>query len=183
MADVATTQAINSLNHYPGGPSSGTGSDAADPTAVGGQDPKSLFGIPISYDTGAGGTPAPGGQSMLAADPTNLPNQYPGKEPISGVSLDGSGAPGGTGVSMGDPEPGGTAITVTKPGPFLSGPVGGQPGTQGVVVTQQSSGPSDSTGQTQQSPGRHPVTGTPTPQDSGAGQGRVMRGGWLKGAR
>src|SRR5215468_3250513 len=69
MADVATQQAINSLSHYPGGPSSGTGSDSQDATAVGGQDPTSLFGIPISYDSGAEGTPAPGGQSMAAADP------------------------------------------------------------------------------------------------------------------
>lgn len=182
MADVATQQAINSLNHYPGGPSSGTGSDG-DSTAVGGQDPKSLFGIPISYDSGAGGTPAPGGQSMSAADPTNEPNQYPGKEPISGVTLGGSGAPGGNGVGDADPEPGGTPVTVTRPGAFLAGPVGGQPGTQGVVVSVQLSGPSDSTGQAQQSPATHPVTGTPTPQDSGAGHGRVLRGGYMRGRR
>ena len=184
MADVATQQAINDLNHYPGGPSAGTGSDSKDVTQVGqGQDPPSLFGIPISYDTGAAGTPAPGGQSMSGADPTNVPNQYPGKEPLSGVALGGSGAPGSAGVSHGDPEPGGTPITVTRPGAFMAGPVGGQPGTQGVVVTQQIGGASDSTGMTDQSPAVHPVTGTPTPEDSGAGRGHVMRGGWLKGAR
>jgi hypothetical protein len=183
MADVATQQAINDLDHYPGGPSSGTGSDSTDPSQVGGQDPRDLFGIPIAYDSGAGGTPAPGGQSMMAADPTNEPNQYPDREPISGVELDDSGAPGSQGVSTGDPEPGGTPVTVTRPGLFLAGPVGGQPGTEGVVVTQQLSGPSDSTGTTQQSPVRHPVTNTPTPQDSGAGHGHVMRGGWMKGQR
>ena len=182
MADVATTQAINSLNHYPAGPSAGTGSDS-DSTQVGGQDPKSLFGVPVSYDSGAAGTPAPGGQSMAAADPTNQPNQYPGRDPISGVTLGGSGAPGSDGVGNNDPEPGGTPVTVTRPGPFLGGPVGGEPGTQGLVVSVQLSGPSDSTGQAQQSPAMHPVTGTATPQDSGAGKGTVRRGGFMRGQR
>src|SRR5258707_10785211 len=74
-----------------------------DASQVSGQDPQSLFGIPVSYQSGAAGTPAPGGEGQAAHD-VNQPNQYPGTEPISGVSLGGAPGAGGPGL-LPDPGP------------------------------------------------------------------------------
>src|SRR5260221_5300246 len=68
-----------------------------DASQVSGQDPQSLFGIPVSYQSGAAGTPAPGGGGEGAHD-VNQPHQYPGTGPISPGSLRGGpGAAGGGG--------------------------------------------------------------------------------------
>src|SRR5258708_35524853 len=67
-----------------------------DASQVSGQDPQSLFGIPVSYQSGAAGTPAPGGGGQAARD-VNHPDQYPGTGPPSGGSLRGGGAPGAAG--------------------------------------------------------------------------------------
>src|SRR5258707_6902798 len=82
-----------------------------DASQVSGQDPQSLFGIPVSYQSGAAGTPAPGGGGQGAPD-VNQPNQYPGTEPISGGGLGGGRAAGG-----GGPDP--------PPAPFRGRPPGG----------------------------------------------------------
>src|SRR5260221_5386365 len=52
-----------------------------DASQVSGQDPQSLFGIPVSYQSGAAGTPAPGGGGE-GAPGANQPNQYPRPEPV-----------------------------------------------------------------------------------------------------
>lgn len=48
-------------------------SSATDPTLVGGQNPPSLFGVPLSYNTGAAGTPGAqppaGGQAVDYTQP------------------------------------------------------------------------------------------------------------------
>ena len=180
MADL-----ISSASHYPGGPSSGTGSDSHDVTQVGGQDPASNFGIPMPYSTGAGtGSTPPGGESAQGVDPTNQPNQYPAADALTGVAYGtGTGVPGTPGVSTGDAEPGGQPVTVTRPGTFLAGPVGGQPGTQGVTVSTTLSGIGDSTGMTQQYPAAETITKVPLPHGTGAGQGRVLHGGFANGQR
>ena len=178
MADL-----ISNATGFPGGPSSGTGSDSHDVTQVGGQDPPDFLGIPFSYSTGMGGSPPPGGQTQSTADPTNQPNQYPSEGTFTHVPLDGTGLPGGQGVSTGDPEPGGQPVTVTRPGSFLAGPVGGLPGTQGQTVSVKLSGVSDSTTMTQQYPATETITKVALPHDTGVSGGRVLIGGYEKGQR
>src|SRR5258707_8873682 len=85
-----------------------------DASQVSGQDPQSLFGIPVSYQSGAAGTPAPGGEGQAAHD-VNQPNQYPGTEPISGVSLGGAGAPGAPGLNPDQAPSGGRPVTGADP--------------------------------------------------------------------
>lgn len=157
-----------------------------DPTQVSGQDPQSLFGIPISYDSGAGGTPAPGGEAQGAHD-VNQPNQYPGKEPISGVTLDGSGAPGSAGVDPDAAPPGARPVTVSDPNNF-AGHAGGGSGTQFITVTDAVSGPGDWTATQDNYPPRLPVIPgdfypVPGGEGNNAGRGRVLRGGFMKGQR
>lgn len=154
----------------------------SDPSQVSGQDPNSLFGMPVSYDSGAAGT-AGAGDPGSPQDPTNMPNQYPSTEPISGVALGGSGAPGSQ-----PPDPhghqGAAVQQVTDPGPTLSGPVGGAPGTQQVGVPVAISGPGDSTAPAGNYPPAVPIVkGVTIPADSGAGRGNVRRGGFVNGQR
>lgn len=158
-----------------------------DPTEVSGQDPSSLFGIPISYDSGAAGTPAPGGEGLGTHD-VSMPNQYPAKDPISGVSLGGSGAPGTQGVPDSDvTPPGAQTFMVTDPN-YTAGKPGGGSGTQMVGVQDVISGPNDWTAVQSNYPPKIPVVPGdyyPVPGGPGnnAGRGRVLRGGYLKGAR
>src|SRR5215469_16106668 len=86
---VASGDAPDVPNPGPGAPAQ----SANDSTVVPGQNPASLFGIEISYDSGAPGsaTAYGSGENMGTV---NQPGQYPAKETISGVALDGSGAPG-----------------------------------------------------------------------------------------
>src|SRR5258707_12227390 len=97
-----------------------------DASQVSGQDPQSLFGIPVSYQSGAAGTPAPGGEGQGAHD-VNQPNQYPGTEPISGGSLGGSGAPGAAGINPDQAPSGGRPGVGSNPTTY-QGPSGGGPG-------------------------------------------------------
>jgi len=157
-----------------------------DPSQVSGQDPKSVFGIPISYDSGAEGTPAPGGEPEGAHD-VNQPNQYPSKEPISGVSLNGSGAPGSAGIDADAPPRDAQTMTVSDPNNF-AGHAGGGSGTQFITVSDAVSGPDDWTATQDNYPPKLPaVTGEFYPVSGGegnnAGRGRVLRGGFLKGQR
>lgn len=174
MADL-----ISTASEYPGGPSAGTGSDSKDSTQVGGQDPPSFLGIPFSYSTGLGGSPGGSGDH----DPTTENGQTPSTMPISDVPLDGTGLDGTPGVSTGDVEPGGQPVVVTRPGTSVAGPVGGQPGTQGVTVSVTLSGINDSTTMTQQYPATETITKVALPHDTGLSGGHVLTGGYKKGAR
>src|SRR5690242_8837304 len=114
----------------PAGADSGS-QGSKDPTLVSGQDPDSLFGMAMSYDSGAGGSAGAGGTPQ---DPTNMPNQYPGTEPISGVTLDGSGAPGSQGIDATANDSGGIQVQVTDPN-YVAGKPGGGSGVQQVTVS------------------------------------------------
>ena len=183
MADVKASLPApgDAPNYQTQGPGAPAGS-ANDPTLVGGQDPASLFGVEISYNSGAAGSGTAAG--VAPQDPTNMPNQYPSTEPISGVRLDGSGAPGGPGAGdLGD-NPAGMTVTLTDPN-YTAGRPGGQSGNQFIQAHVQIGGPLDST----TVPGQYAdsvATNLPhmsQPESSGAGQGRVLRGGWLRGQR
>ena len=149
-----------------------------DPTLVSGQDPANLFGVTISYDTGAQGTKFPDG----AVDATNEPGQYPATEPISGVALSDTGSPGGTGANPND-RPGEMSVTITDPN-YTSGKPGGGSGNVFIQADVAVGGPGDTT----TLPGQYD-SGAPNlpsmaqPQSTGSGSGRVMRGGWMNGRR
>lgn len=140
-----------------------------DPAGQPGQYPTSLFGVALPQGTGAPGTM--GAADEAAKDPTNQPGQYPGVEPISGVDLGGTGAPGSPGtVEQG--EAGGQTITYSLPGFYKGENVDLQASTVDTI-----SGPNDWTAPPGNYPPVHPLAGTPSPTSTGAGQGRVMRGG------
>ena len=151
-----------------------------DPTLVSGQDPANLFGVAISYDTGAQGTNGAAGQS---ADATTEPGQYPATEPISGVALGDTGSPGGPGADPGD-RPGEMSVTITDPN-YMAGRPGGGSGNQFITAPVAVGGGGDSTTM----PGQY-NSGVPDampsmsqPQDTGAGKGRVLHGGFMNGKR
>lgn len=194
MADIFIApdpaDAPGGLTTAPGIPSAG---GTSDPSQVSGQDPDSFLGIPISYESGAGGSPAPGGESQGTADPSNMPNQYPGKEPISGVALGGSGAPGSQGIiaqADGDGGPGAQTIQVTDPS-LQGAPPAGQSGTQLQDVAISVSGPGDSTATKGNYPPQipiiegdfYPVPGGQMQPPAGDASSHVMKGGWMNGAR
>lgn len=165
-----------------GGPGAPSSYGPSDPTLVSGQDPASFLGINYqgAYSTGAGGSPAPGGG---VGDPTNEPNQYPAREPLSGVGLDGTGAPGTQGAPATQIEQPGAAVTVSDPN-YTAGKPGGGSGTQFVSVPTPTSGPQDATMVAGQYPPAAPVVpGDFYPVSDNAGAGRVLVGGFLKGQR
>lgn len=164
----------------PGAPSAG---GAMDSSQVSGQDPNMLAGIPISYSTGAGaGTSPPGGQGYGGGDPSNMPNQYPSKEPISGVALDSTSAPGTQGAPPGQIEDPGEVFWVTDPN-YTSGKPGGGSGNQ-MIQVPIAIGLNDATTVAGQYPPAAPLpAGNFYPADTGIAGGRVMVGGWRKGAR
>lgn len=154
---------------------------STDPTLVSGQDPASLFGIPISYESGAQGTA--GASVQPQGDPSNEPGQYPATEPISGVSLDGTGAPGSMGAGDAANRPAGGTATITDPN-YTSGKPGGGSGVQFIQAVVQVGGTNDST----TTPGQYgspimPALQHGEPAGTGAGTGRVRRGGNMNGQR
>lgn len=153
---------------------------AADATLVSGQDPANLFGIAVSYESGAQGTA--GASAHPGADPTNEPGQYPATEPISGVSLGGSGAPGSAGAGDLADSPGGQTVTITDPN-YTSGRPGGGSGVQFIQAPVAVGGPSDSTTVPGQYAAGNPMPALNQPQGTGAGTGRVRRGGNMNGQR
>lgn len=156
-------------DHNPGGAASGA--YGGDPSNQPGQYPMSLFGVGLPQGTGAAGTEgASPGTSV--SDPTGEPGQYPHTEPISGVTLGGTGAPGSQGAVEGSE--GDTVITYSPPG-FYKGESQGVNPT--ITTTDSISGPGDWTATPQGAPTTHPISGTSMSNDTGAGQGRVMRGG------
>src|SRR5580692_2815776 len=153
---------------------------ANDPTLVSGQDPTNLFGVAISYDTGAQGTA--GASAQPEGDPTNEPGQYPAAEPISGVKLDGTGSPGGTGADPND-RPGEMSVTITDPN-YTSGKPGGGSGNVFIQADVAVGGPGDTTTVPGQYGMHNALPGLDKPSEqpggTGSGTGSVMHGGWMK---
>ena len=141
-----------------------------DATAEPGQYPGSLFGVPLPQGTGAPGTAGASGM----ADSTNEPGQL--SEGISGLGpadIASTGAPGSAPAptSQGGPD----TVRFTRPGSYLSGTYaqdtvndsisGTADWTQAIDGSYAGAGP--------QLPG---IKGN-EPTSTGAGEGRVMRGG------
>lgn len=184
MADIfippASGDTANGVDTAPGIPSAG---GQRDPSLVTGQDPDSILGIPVSYESGSGGSPAPGGQTMESGDPTNQPNQYPDKEPISGVALGGSGAPGSQGITGSAQSTGATTIQVTDPN-LQGAPADGQSGTQMQTVSLDVSGPGDSTATSGNYPPKIPIIdGNFYPEPAPGDSSHVKVGGFKNGQR
>jgi hypothetical protein len=150
-----------------------------DATLVSGQDPENLFGVAISYDTGAQGTSGAAGQS---ADPTNEPGQYPATEPISGVQLGDTGSPGSSGADPMD-RPGEQTVTVTDPNYTAGQPGGGSGNVFRPAQVAVGGGGDTTTMPGQYDSGVSNLPGMAEPAGTGAGKGRVMRGGWMNGKR
>jgi hypothetical protein len=148
---------------------SGTGS-AGDPTTEPGNNSASLFGMAIPQTTGAPGSTGASG----ASDPTNEPGQL--NEGISGLGPSdtaNTGAPGTPGAS--NSEGGPDSVKYTLPGSYLSGTYVQD------TVADSVSGPGDWTQAIDGSyggggPSLPGVSGN-QPTSTGAGMGRVMRGG------
>lgn len=152
----------------PGQLSAGTGG-GGDPTLEPGQAPASLFGSPIPQGTGAPGSPGGG----APADPTLEAGQlYEGISGLGPADLANTGAPGSTGSQ--NIAGGGDRITYTRPGSYLTGTYDQQSLSDNVSGTSDWTGANDETyGAGPQLPG---IAGN-QPTSTGAGQGRVMRGG------
>ena len=139
------------------------------------QYPGSIFGVGLPAGTGAPGTAGAG----RGADPANQPGQL--TEGISGTGpadTADTGAPGtqGAAVNAG----GADTVTYTEPGSFLSGT-----NTEGTV-RDSISGTGDWTQAHDGSYGGNlnlPGIVGNQPAGTGAGQGRVLRGGFRKGQR
>ena len=152
------------------------GAFGGDPSNEPGQYPASLFGVALPQGTGAAGSAGASG----AADPSNEPGQL--SEGISGLGASATadtGAPGSAGQQNGSS--GGTTISYTRPGSYLTG-------TNATDTVQDNiSGPGDWTqaidgsyaGGGPQLPG---IRGN-EPTSTGAGGGRVLRGGYRRGQR
>ena len=161
-------------------PGGGKVSGAGTPDAAGayggevstqpGQYPSSIFGVALPQGTGAPGTAGAG----RGADPANQPGQL--TEGISGTGpadTADTGAPGTQGAPS-DGGGGADTVTYTEPGSFLSGT-----NTQGTV-RDDISGTGDWTQSHEGSYGGSlnlPGIVGNQPTSTGAGQGRVLRGG------
>lgn len=139
----------------------------SDPSNQPGQYPASLFGVALPQGTGAPGTEGALSSNRLT-DAAGEPGQYPATEPISGVTLGGTGAPGSQGATPAPEDSGDTTVTASNPSFYSS---------TAKTVQADISGPDDWTAPPGNYPPQHPLAGTPSPTSTGAGQGRVMRGG------
>ena len=146
-----------------------------DPTFEKGNYAPSLFGVALPQGTGAPGSP--GASVSAGTDPTNQPGQL--NEGLSGegpAQTAETGAPGTAGAqnNTGGPD----SVTYTLPGSYLSGTY--QKGT----VQDSVSGTNDWTQAIDGSYGGSPqlpgIEGN-MPAGTGAGDGRVMRGGRAAG--
>jgi len=161
-----------------GGRRAGTGG-GGDQTTQPGQypsGPDAIFGGPVPTSTGAPGTAGGGGAS---ADDTVEAGQLTGDfGGLSTSEITDTGAPGSAGgrPSTGS---GGDAVTFTRPGSYLSGTY-----TQDTVNDDI-----DGAGEWTEANDSGYGTGGPQmpalrgnqPTSTGAGQGRVMRGGRMRG--
>lgn len=146
---------------------------ATDPTFEHGSYPGDIFGIPVPQGTGSPGSQGASG----AADPTIQPGEL--DEGISGLGpadTANTGSPGSAGVDNTDGG-GNQSVSFTLPGSYLSGTYASG------HVTDAVSGPND---WSQAADGLYTAAGNKMPgivqadgglADTGAGQGRVMRGG------
>lgn len=180
MADLVyngpTDSADGAAGTAPGAPMA---FGANDPSQVTGQDPASFLGIPFSYSTGLGGSPGGAG----GGDPTTEAGQNPASMPIGGTPLDGTGMAGSQGAPATQIETPGTSFQVTDPN-YTAGKPGGGSGTQMVAAPVAVGGHGDSTMVAGQYPPANPlVPGNFYPDASGAGDGKVRVGGFLKGQR
>jgi hypothetical protein len=146
----------------------GTGG-GGDPTLMPGQAPASLFGSPLPAGTGAPGSPGGG----IPTDPTLESGQlYEGISGLGPADLANTGAPGSTGAQ--NTSGGGDQVTYTEPGSFLTATYEQNTISDNVSGTGDWTGANDATyGAGPQLPG---IAGN-QPTSTGAGQGRVMRGG------
>ncbi len=151
---------------------SGTRVPGLDSTAEPGNYGPSLFGVALPQGTGAPGTP--GASALPEGDTTNEPGQV--FEAFSGQGPDviaDTGAPGTTGAQndSGGPD----RVTFTRPGSYLTGTY------EQDTISDSVSGPSDWTQAIDGSyggPGPDlPGVAGNQPAGTGAGQGRVLRGG------
>ena len=146
----------------------GTGG-GGDPTTEPGNYSDSIFGTALPQGTGAPGSAGASG----ASDPTNQPGQL--NEGISGEGpsqIAETGSPGSSGAS--NTEGGPDSVKYTLPGSYLSGTY------ESDTVADSISGPQDWTqaidGSYPGSPQLPGIQGN-APSSTGAGGGRVMRGG------
>jgi hypothetical protein len=151
---------------------SGTGSGGDTSSQPGQYPPGSFFGISVPAGTGAPGT---AGASGSGHDPTNVNGQTePTLGGASGRDVTMTGAPGSAGAPS-DPPESGQAITYTQAGSWLTGTY------QSDTFHDEVSGTGDSTqandvGYGSAGPQLPALKGN-QPTSTGAGQGRVMRGG------
>jgi len=150
-------------------------SDGPEPTFEPGNYTDSLFGVAIPQGTGAPGSQGAGG----ASDPTVMPGAL--DEGLSGLGpadTANTGSPGS--APIGD-RTGGTQVSYTNPGSYLGGTYVTE------TVSGSVTGPDD---WSQVSPGLYDGASKNLPgipqagaalADTGAGQGRVMRGGRSEG--
>lgn len=148
-----------------------SGSGTSDPDAY---PTKMPFGISVPSGTGA---PGSGGAGSSSADPTLAPGQdNPGgiTGSASKSDIENTGAPGSAGYP-GGPGPGTVgSARYTDPGSFLEGEGGSY---ESMTSDQTSTQSGARYGSGPQIPG---VAGN-TPAGTGAGGGRVMRGGRMRG--
>ena len=155
---------------------SGTPHGSLDPTLEPGNYGDSIFGVRLPQGTGA-----PGSQGATYSgdvDPTNEPGQL--NEGISGLGpadTANTGAPGSMGASNGGSGP--DSVAYTRPGSYLSGTYVQD------TVNDTISGPNDWTQAIDGSyagggPDLPGIAGN-QPTSTGAGAGRVMRGGRAQG--
>lgn len=163
FADFAQSEQMAGPGAQAGTPGGG------DPTNELGQTPASLFGVAIPQTTGAPGSAGASGPS----DPTTEPGQT--SEGISGegpAQIADTGAPGSSGASNNEGGP--DAVKYTLPGSYLSGTYVTDTVNDSVSGDQDWTQAIDgSYGGGMDLPG---IKGN-TPMGTGAGQGRVMRGG------
>jgi hypothetical protein len=139
------------------------------------QYPGSLFGVALPQGTGAPGTAGAG----RSADPANQPGQL--TEGISGTGpadTANTGAPGTAGTMPNGG--GGNTISYTQPGSFLTGT------NQTDTIRDDISGTGDWTQANDGSYGGSnnlPGIAGNQPLSTGAGSGRVLRGGYRRGNR
>jgi len=147
-----------------------------DPANEPGQYPGSLFGVSLPQGTGAPGSARPGGMSDPSIEPGQTTEGISGSGPSVTAN---TGAPGTAGAQNGSG--GADTIRYTRPGSFLTGTnvtdtiqdsiSGTGDWTQAIDGSYAGGGP--------QLPG---VKGN-EPTSTGAGGGRVLRGGYRRGQR
>lgn len=158
----------------PGKAAQGTSNPGVDPTNELGQTPSSLFGFAVPQTTGAPGGPGAADQP----DPTLEQGQdYEGISGLTPGQTADTGAPGSQGAVNGGSGP--DTVTYTRPGSYLSGSY------EADTVNDTVSGTSDWTQAIDNSypGGDHQLPGIKgnAPTTTGAGMGRVMRGGRSEG--